>query len=280
MRRLPIIIASVFFAHFATLNAHHEAIFGPQSALVLSSDAYLTAQVFTRQIGPKEDRQQETTTVLSGGLDPFPTRALSVSLVFPFSTLSSAGTSRTGLENAILGVRYRVDLPALTSVLGGRESFAMGVGALEMPTGTLDHDFGKGAFASIMAGLMSVEKGEFSAIGYGFYRRPGAYKTVREGGNVFVGGGLAWTPIDDEGRLASFQVGLSHETTLDAEASGVRELDSGGSGVFVHPTVLFGRSQSLLFFAQTTLPLRQRWDDPADRERFRVGGGVILKLGN
>jgi hypothetical protein len=278
--RLAIITVCLFVVQTAALNAHHEAIFGPQSALVLSSDAYLTAQLFTRQTGPKADRQQETTTVLSGGLNPFPTPALSVSLVFPFSTLSQAGTARTGLENAILGVRYRVDLPSLTAAMGARESFVMAVGAVEMPTGTLDHDFGQGAFASVVAGLFSVEKADFSAIGYGFHRRPGAYESLREGGNVFLGGGLAWTPIDDEGRLASFQVGLSHETTLDAEAGGVRQLNSGGSGVFVHPTVLYGRSQSVLFFAQTTLPVHQAWDDPADRERFRVGGGLILKLGN
>ena len=280
MRRLPIIIVSVAFVHAVRLEAHHEAIFGPQSALVLSSDAYLTAQMFTRQTGAQGDRQQETTTVMSGGMNPFRTPAVSISLVFPFSTLSQGGTARTGLENAILGVRYRVDLPSLTAAIGGRESFMMGVAAVEMPTGTLDHPFGEGAFASVLAGLVSFEKGDFSVIGYGFHRRPGTYESVREGGNVFVGGGLAWTPIDDEGRLASFQVGLSHETMLDGAAGGVRERNSGGSGVFIHPTVLYGRSQRLLFFAQTTLPVRQDWNEPSDRERFRVGGGAILKLGH
>lgn len=261
------------------VSAHHEAIFGPQSALVLSSDAYLTAQLFTRQTGPASDRQQETTTVLSAGVTPFKDRALSISLVLPFSTLSYGGNARTGLENAILGVRYRADLPVITDAIGGRESFAMAVGGLELPSGTLDHDFGKGAFASILAGLLSVEKGQFSAIGYGFYRRPGSYDAAREGSNVFVGGGLAWTPIDDEGRLFSLQLGLSHETTLDAHQNDLRLPDTGGSGVFAHPTVLFGRSQRLLFFGQTTLPIHQAWDDVRARERFRVGAGVIAKIG-
>ena len=124
----------------------------------------------------------------------------------------------------------------------------MGVGAVEMPTGTLDHDFGEGAFASIVAGLLSVEKGKFSAIGYGFYRRPGAYESVREGGNVFLGGGLAWTPIDDEGRLASFQVGLSHETTLMPKrvtcANSIRVVRVSSC----LPPCWYRHSQSLLFF--------------------------------
>lgn len=217
--------------------------------------------------------------MLSAGVRPFKDRAFSLSVVLPFSTLSGGGTARTGLENAILGARYRADLPAITTAIGGRESFVMAVGGVELPSGTLDHDFGEGAFASILAGLVSAEKGQFSAITYGFYRRPGSFEAAREGGNVFVGGGLAWTPVDDAGRLFSLQLGLSHETTLDAYLNEVRVADTGGSGVFVHPTVLVGRSQRLLFFGQTTLPIRQNWDDETNHERFRVGAGVIVKIG-
>ena len=278
MRRIGLILALAGLTA-GPVGAHHEAIFGPQSALVLSSDAYFTAQLFTRQTGPQSDRQQETTTILSGGVTPFRDRALSFSLVLPFSTLSQNGSARTGLENAIVGVRYRADVPAITTAIGGRESFAMAVGGVELPSGTLDHAFGEGAFAAILAGLLSVEKGPFSAIGYGFYRRPGTHQAVREGGNVFWGGGLAWTPLDDEGRLFSLQLGLSHETTLDAHVNDIPLIATGGSGVFAHPTVLYGRSQRLLFFAQTTVPIQQAWDAVASHERFRVGAGVIVKVG-
>jgi hypothetical protein len=259
--------------------AHHEAIFGPQSALVLSSDAYVSGQVFTRQTGSKSDRQKETTTVLSAGLTPSKRHPFSLAIIFPFSTLSSDPNSRTGLENVIVGARYRVDLPAVTNGIGGRESFFMTVGGVEMPTGTLDHSFGKGAFAGIAAGLMSVEKGPFSAIGYAFYRHPGSYKRTREGGNVFLGGGLAWTPIDGQ-RLFSLQLGMSHETHLRERVGSTMVENSGGSGGFAHPTMLYGFSQRVLLFAQTTLPVRQDWRNPNDKERFRVGTGLIVALGH
>ena len=34
----------------------------------------------------------------------------------------------------------------------------MGVGGVELPTGTFDHQFGKGALGEIAAGLFSLEK--------------------------------------------------------------------------------------------------------------------------
>jgi hypothetical protein len=258
--------------------AHHEAIFGPQSAMVLTSDAYLTGQLFTRQTGPKDQRVQETTTVLSAGFSPFK-KPISVALILPFSVIRAGGASTTGLEDAILGVRYRADLPDLTRAIGGKESFAMVVGGVELPTGTIDHAFGKDSLASIAAGLMSIEKGPFSLIGYGFYRRQSMYKTDREGANLFFGTGVAWTPIDDQaGRLFSVQLGLSHEAKRREHVGGLVNTESGGHGVYAHPTILYGVSQQLMLFAQTTLPVSQDWRNQADHERFRAGAGVILVL--
>lgn len=260
--------------------AHHEAIFGPQSAMVLSAERYVTAQLFTRQTGPKSDRVQETTTVLSAGFSPFK-KPVSFSVVVPFSFLNgAAGPGRSGLEDAILSVRYRVDLPAVTRALGGRETFLMGVGGVEIPTGTLDHGFGRDAVAGIAAALGSVEVGQFSAIGYGFYRAQGAYRGERESANVFVGGGLAWTPIDDpSGEILSLQLGVSHESMSREQQNGTDVPGTGGSGVFAHPTFLWGLSQNALFFAQTSLPITQNWRDDSQQERFRIGTGLILVFG-
>ena len=277
--RLSGVLSTLILCVPAPVLAHHEAIFGPQSAMVLWVDSYLTAQMFTRQTGPESDRVQETTTVLSTGFSPFK-RPISVAIIVPFSFLSGGGSTRAGLEDAILGVRYRVDLPGVTRALSARESFVMAVGGVELPTGTLDHRFGRDAVGGIAATLGSVEVGQFSVIGYGFYRRQGTYRTVREGANLFIGGGMAWTPIDDpSGRILSLQLGMSRESTSRAHEDGVAVLPSGGSGVFAHPTVLWGPSQNLLFFAQTTLPIEQEWRDPSQRERFRVGTGMILALG-
>ena len=40
----------------AFLNAHHEAIFGPQSSLVLSADKFVSVQVFSREAGISTSR--------------------------------------------------------------------------------------------------------------------------------------------------------------------------------------------------------------------------------
>jgi hypothetical protein len=51
------------------------------------------------------------------------------------------------------------------------------------------------------------------------------------------------------------------------------------SGLFAHPTFLYGISQRVMFFGQTTIPLQQNWRDPfhhLDHE-FRVGTAVIVE---
>ena len=164
-------------------EAHHEALFGPQSALALSGQKYLTAQVFTRQTGPREERVQETTTVLSVGLTPT-RRSISISLVVPFSVIASRSSGRqVGLENAIVAARYRFDLPRVATALATEQSSVMAVGGIELPTGTIDHAFGQGAPAVVAAGTFSVERRPFSVIGYGFVHRYAERDLLRESGS-------------------------------------------------------------------------------------------------
>jgi hypothetical protein len=262
--------------------AHHEAIFGTQSALVLTSSRYLTAQVFTRQTGDDAERVQETTTVLSAGYSPA-ARPLSLSVVVPFSFLSESGPGRTrvGWENALVGARYRFDLFDVAGALSVDESYVITAGGLELPTGTLDHPFGDGAMAVIAAGLMGIEKGRFSASGYAFFRRPGEHDEIREGSNRFLGGGAGWTVHEDAAtsRLVILNLGLSYETMFADTVHDAADPGSGGSGFFLHPTALIGVSPRLMLFGQASIGVRQDWKDPADRERFRVGAGAILALG-
>jgi hypothetical protein len=270
MRRIAIVGAIVLGCPLAA-RAHHEAIFGPLSATMVSADRYVTAQLFTRRAGPDDDREQETTTVLSAGFSPFE-KPLSFAVILPVSIVSHGGT-RTGLENVVIGARYRIDFPGALS----GDNFVMALGGIELPTGTIDHRFGRGAPAGIAGGLISTERRPFSMIGYTFRREPGTYGTIRESGNLFVGAGLAWTPIDDPaGRLVSFQIGLSHETQFREREDDVPVAESGKSGVFAHPTLLYGISQRMMMFGTLTVPVRQQWRSPEDREAFRVGAGVIL----
>jgi hypothetical protein len=56
MRRCLTLSATVALVLMAAarVDAHHEALFGPQSALALSGEKHFTAQVFTRQTGTRE----------------------------------------------------------------------------------------------------------------------------------------------------------------------------------------------------------------------------------
>ena len=263
-------------------SAHHEAMFGPQSSAVLSPGAFLSAQVFTRQNGGRDDdKNHETTTVFSAGLRPTK-QPLSFALVVPITVAGAAGTpSRHGFEDALISARYRFNADRVASALGLDESYAMVVGGIEVPTGTFDHDFGHGPVGEIAAGLFSVEKRPLSVIGYAYYHHAGAHQGLRQSGNLFAGFGTAWTPIDNDatGKIFGVQVGLSHERTFAIEQAGVPLSQSGGSGVFVHPGLVIATNPHLQFFALLSLPIAQTWHSAEDRQRFRFGAGTILILG-
>lgn len=273
------VLAALVTLIAAPAFAHHEAIFGPQSSAVLSAGRFASAQVFTRETGPEGDRRRQTTTVFSAGMQPFK-RPLSVAVVVPVSFIGGTSTTggRTGIEDVLLSARYRLESERLTTALGLDESYFMGVGGLEVPTGAIDHEFGKGAVGAIAAGLMSLERRPFSVIGYGYYHHTSDYNGMRESGNVFLGGGGAWTPIDNlqTGRLVSLQVGLSHERTSAQRQGGVPLTRSGGSGVFLHEGIVLGLNDHVQLFALASLPVHQEWRAPEDRQRFRLGAGTIL----
>ena len=120
------------------------------------------------------------------------------------------------MEDALITAKYRANASGIAESLRFEEASVMGVGGVEIPTGTLDHAFGRGPVGQIAAGWISLERRPFSVIGYGYYHHAGEYRGIRQSGNVFTGVGTAWTPIDDEdnGKLFSLQVGLSHERTF------------------------------------------------------------------
>ena len=262
--------------------AHHEAIFGPQSSAVLSAGRFASAQVFTRQTGPEGDRRRQTTTVFSAGIQPFKP-APSIAVVVPISFLGStaAAPARIGIEDVLISARYRLESSRVTQSLGLDESSVMAVAGLEIPTGIIDHPFGRGAPGAIAAGLVNLERRPFSVIGYGYYHHTGVYRGTRESGNLFFGGGAAWTPLDNlqTGRLVSLQTGVSHERTFAQRSGGVPALGSGGSGLFVHEGLVWGVNQRAQIFALVSIPITQRWSAPEDQQRFRLGAGLILLLG-
>jgi hypothetical protein len=106
------------------------------------------------------------------------------------------------------------------------------------------------------------------------------YNGPRDSGNTFAGGGLAYTPIDNEeqGKLFSMQLGVSYERTFQSEQNGLPVAESGSSGVFVHPGLVFDISSTVQCFGLVSLPLTQQYNSIVDRQRFRFGTGIIWIL--
>ena len=261
-------------------------MFGPQSSAVLSPGIFLSALAFDKETGKDDVKRREMTTVYSVGFKPVKKRPLSLAFVVPATFSGGApdpnqpGAATRGWEDMLISARYRVEAPAVARSLGVEESYVMGVGGVELPTGTFDHPFGQGAFGEIAAGLFSVEKRPVAMIGYVYYHHRGVYNGVRDSGNTFAGGGVAYTPIDDEarGRLLSFQLGISYERTFQSEENGVPVTDSGSSGVFIHPGIVFDLTPTLQMFGLVSLPLTQQFNSIVDRQRFRLGTGIIWIL--
>jgi hypothetical protein len=276
-----ILAAATFNARSA--YAHHEAMFGPQSSAVLSPGIFLSALVFDKETGEGDQKRRETTTVYSVGFKPLKKQPLSMAFILPVTFAAGApdpgapGAASRGFEDSVISARYRVDAQPVATSLHLDQSYVMGVGGVEFPTGTFDHPFGQGAFGGIAAGLFSVEKKPLAAIAYVYYHHRGVYNGTRDSGNTFAGGGIAYTPIDDEehGKLFSLQLGVSHEVTFQSEENGVPVADSGSSGVFIHPGVVFEFTPSVQFFGLISLPLSQQFNSITDRQRFRVGTGII-----
>ena len=276
-------VAAVMVMAASPAFAHHEAIFGPQSSAVLSPTTFFSAQLFDKEGGHDKEEHRETTTVYSFGFKPMDKQPLSFAVVVPitFASGMQGGTGEPahhGFEDALLTARYRVDAGSFASSIGFNEGYVMGVGGVELPTGTLDHSFGKSAYGQIAAGLISLEKRPIAVLGYVYYHHRGEYDGLRESGNVFTGGGIAYTPIDSATKLFSVQLGISNEHTFAEQLNGVPLVDTGGRGVFLHPAVVFQFTSSVQFFSLISLPVTQRWNSTSDEQRFRLGAGVIWIL--
>jgi hypothetical protein len=245
---------------------------------------FLSTQVFSRQNGKDGVNHRETTTVFSAGVRPFKSNPLSFAFVAPITNESFTGVpATTRFEDPLISARYRINADGIAKRLGVQESYVMGVGGVELPFGNKDHASGHGPIGEMAAGLFSVEKRPIAAIGYVYYHHTGQYDNgTRQSGNVFAGTGIAYTPIDDDkaGHLFSLQLGLSHERTFAVEELGRPLPDSGSSGVFLHPGIVFSTNPRFQYFALVSIPLTQTYNSINDRQLFRVGAGMIIMLGH
>jgi hypothetical protein len=277
-RTLMAAIVAGTLAQAAPAEAHHEALFGPQSSSTLSPDGFLTFQVFTRELGPTGERTRETTGVVSAGMRVTKRLPISVSVTAPYSWIRQAGAWSTGAEDVLLGVRYRHDLKGLQDRWDREGNFVTGTGAIELNNGTIDHARWHGPAEAMGAVLGSFERGPWSMMGYAVGRANVRDDSGSKDGNaVFTGTGVAYTPNEDAatGRLVSYQAGLSWEQyARDRSSEGVVG-SSGGGEVFLHPAIAYSPGHNLLIFGIVSVPLWQEFRDLASQTRYRVGTGVI-----
>jgi hypothetical protein len=259
-------------------QAHHEALFGPQSSSVLSPDGFLTFQIFTRELGPPGDRTRETTGVVSAGTRLSKTRPITLSVTAPYSWIREAGGPRHGAEDVLVGLRYRHDLKTLQDRWNREGNFVSAMGAVELNNGTIDHDKWSGPPEAMGALLGSVERGAWSLMGYAVARANVEDESGSKSGNpVFVGSGIAYTPNEDfaTGRLVSYQAGVSWEHYAKDRSARQLVAASGGNEIFVHPAVAYSPGHNLLFFGILSWPVWQGVNDIATKTAYRVGSGVI-----
>jgi hypothetical protein len=272
-------VVSLWTAIFPTVTeAHHEALFGPQSSSTLSEDGFVTFQMFTRELGPPDDRTRETTGVISAGIRVSKRLPVTVSVTAPYSWIRGPAGSQNGAEDLLLGVRYRHDLKGLQERWDREGNFVSGMAAIELNNGTIDHPRWSGPAEAMGAVLGSFERGPWSLMGYAVARAnvsdSGGSKT---GNTMFTGSGVAYTPNEDfvTGRLVSYQAGVSWEHYARDRESHDVIARSGGDELFVHPAIAYSPGHNLLFFGIVSLPVWQDLRDPATKTRYRVGTGVI-----
>lgn len=263
----------------APASAHHEAIFGPQSSLILSADKFVSLQVFSRELGTPDSKTHETTTLVSAGVRVSKRLPLTFSAIVPYSWISERGQAMTsGAEDIVLGLRYRHDLKGLQDKWDREGNFLMGMGAFELNNGTIDHRAWTGPPDTMGAVLGSLERGKWSAIGYTVARfnveDPDGNKN---GDNLFAGGGVAYTPNEDSqtGRLFSYQAGWSFEHYARDRVNGRPDPNTGGDVLLIHPTVVYSPGHGLLLFGVVSVPVWRDFRDSAAQDRYRFGAGVV-----
>jgi hypothetical protein len=278
-RLAPILLVAAFVFRSGPLSAHHEAIFGSQSSLVLSADKFVSIQAFSRTLDDSGTRTRETTTLVSAGVRVSKRLPLTFTAVLPYSWIAARGrTGTAGAEDAVLGARYRYDLKGLQERWQRDGNYLMGMGAVELNNGTIDHAAWNGPPDSLAAVLGSLERGEWSLIGYsvGRFNVRDAVGN-KDGDNLSFGGGLAFTPHENfaTGRLFSYQAGWSFEHFSRDRVAGQADPNSGSNELLVHPTFVYSPGHGLMFFGVASLPVWQDFRDSATRDRFRVGTGVL-----
>jgi hypothetical protein len=272
--------------------AHHEALFGPQSSLAVEAQGFVSLQEHLHAYGTNGQETLEAITIVSGGFQPIADVPLGLTLVQPFTYQTSRAPSAPGttgpfsvcggcfrVENTLLAAQYRFDFKRLQRAWDRDGNFALLSSAVELPTGNKDYASFTGPVNFIVAGMVGFERRRWAAVALGYYRINTNDATLsRKGDNLLAALGVAFTPIDRENAMLSFQLGAGYEHHLRDVANGSPVDESGGGQVLVSPTVVGSPRKNLRIFALFTLPVFQTMKGDANVERWRAGLGLIYSF--
>ena len=260
-RQLNRVLAAFLFVVSAPVFAHHEAIFGPQSATMISRRRFVSAQYYRTNEGQlPAAKTRSDIAVLTVGLPVG--EQWSVSATLPAESVRSDGQpTTTGTQDIVFGIRRGFDLWS-----GGR---VLAVATVEPPTtGNLEHravGLGGGA-------LYMREWTHFSAVAYALGRTENSLEQgERRGNRLFVGSGIAY---EREGLRFGPQLGVSWEMTGRSTEGGATVSGSESSVIFVHPTLVVDVAPSAQMFTAVSLPVAQ-WSGDEGWQRWRFATGLI-----
>lgn len=265
--------ASIAYFAPAPAYAHHEALFGPQSSILLSADAFASAQIFSQRLRAPGADVMDHTFLVSAGATPFSQIPLAFVVTAPANYVSGED-AHMHLDDLIVGGRYRFDLTGLQQRFGREGNYVIASAGAEIPTGTGHGEYGRNV--SAITGLLgSLEKGAFSGVLFLFDVLNGEDgKGRRPGHELFTGAGLAYTPFDEGGKLLSLQLGASYEQAFRDRREDGPVAESGGRQVIVSPTVVVAPSEHWQLFAVLSAPVWHDWRADT-RDAWRVGAGLI-----
>lgn len=273
-------------------HAHHEALFGPQSSLAVESPAFFSFQSHVHATGRGASYVTETTYLTSAGFAPVGGVPLSINVVQPFTYqyANTPGGDQIGpntscggcfrRENVLLGASYRIDFPGLARALGKDGNFALVSASIEPPTGAKDYPAFHGPVNGIVAAMTGIEWKSLSAVALGYFRRNSRDGNgAKKGDNALVAVGVAFTPVDEDDRMFSLQLGFGAEIHARDVASGRTVDDTGGVVWLLSPTVVWSPMHGLRLFSLVSLPVHQQPRNEASEDRFRLGLGLIYAFG-
>ena len=263
----------------ATVTAHHEAIVGPHAPAFFSNKGFAGFQVFNITAGSGDSLAHEQIGLVSAGFPLGNDGNFSLGIMQPISH-----TDKVNAEDTILTLRYQQKFDHLQEEWGGDANFFTLVFGAEVPTGNADGQTPfQGPLDTLLAGFVSIEKGDWSGIAYA-YRRFNGYPAegIKSGDLFYTGLGFGYAAWEDAAthQSISLQLGVSFEHKATDRIGTTKLVGSDGWSVVAHPTVAYTMTHHWDMFVTFDVPLVQDHQVAAEAFNWRAGLGFIYTFGD